>query len=760
MRRSKQMAGMALGVAAVMSLVAPGTAMAEDGPATAGGAAGGDIGLVVDLEDVSSDQLETLAGDAVVTEVYGTDQAVVQVAAEDADEVAADLAAAGAPVLEVDPRVEATLDPADAHWSSQTGFPLVGIPSAWDVTTGGDSVIAVIDTGVNPVSELAGRLLPGWDFVDDDADATDLNGHGTQAATVAAGAGNNGIAAAGACWSCQVLPVRVLDSVGSGSASDVAAGINWAVNQGADVINLSLGTSSYSLLMDQAVVAAHAAGVVVVAAAGNSGNTIPNYPANSPGAIAVGAVTSTGELFSYSNRGAWVDVAAPGLNVSQDGAGNTAFFNGTSSASPVVAGVAALALAADPARTPDQVTALVKASGPVFPGLGGPLLDARRVAVPAGLADFGPLSPARLLDTRGLPTADGVRPWVGRVPAGATVELPVTGRAGVPGWADSVVLNVTATETDSYGFVTAWPCGSARPNASNLNFEPGQTVPNLVVSKIGQGKVCLFSAGGAHLVADVAAYLPAGATFGSSSPVRLLDTRGLATADGGRPWVGMVGAGSVVPVPVTGRAGVPAGAGAVVMNVTVADSQSHGYVTAFPCGAPVPLASNLNFVPGQTVPNLVVSQVGAGGQVCLYTAGAAHLVVDVAAWFPAGADFASSSPQRLLDTRPSGTVDGHFQGLGRLGAGQWVEVQVAGRGSVPAGATSAVLNVTAADPAGAGYVTVWPCDGLPLASNLNFRAGLTVPNLVMSRLSSRGTVCLYTAGPTDLVADVAGWFTA
>src|SRR5690606_36451137 len=121
-----------------------------------------------------------------------------------------------------------------------------------------------------------------------------------------------------------------------------------------------------------------------------------------------------------------------------------------------------------------EVVDLITSSGPVFPGLGGPLLDARRVAFPAGSPDFTPLAnTARLLDTRGLPTADGLRPWVGRVPAGATVELPVTGRAGVPGWADSVVLNVTATETDSFGFVTAYPCGAARPNASNLNFSPG-----------------------------------------------------------------------------------------------------------------------------------------------------------------------------------------------------------------------------------------------------------------------------------------------
>ncbi len=715
---------------------------------------GGSVRHLDDVADNASDEVE-------VSKVYGTDHAVVEVPAADAARVSDELAASGADVMGLDPMVHATLEPNDPNWPAQNGFGPAGITGAWDVTTGADTIIAIVDTGVTPVSELAGRVLPGYDFVDSDNNAADENAHGTQAATVAAGAGGNGIAAAGVCWSCRILPVRVLDASGSGSATAVASGINYARTHGARVISLSLGTPTRSPIMDAAVASARAAGIVVVGAAGNSSTTVESYPGAHPDAIGVAAVTAAGQLFDYSNRGAWVDVAAPGLNVAQKPNGTVSMFNGTSSATPVVAGIAALALAADPSRTADDVVSLITGSGPTFAGIGGPLVDARRVAVPAGQPDFGSVAPARLLDTRGLPTVDGQQPWVGRVAAGNTVELPVTGRGGVPAWADSVVLNVTAVEPDAYGFVTAWPCGTNRPLASNLNYDPGQTVPNLVVSKIGVGgKVCLFAAGGTQLVADVAAYLPAGADFGAMSPSRLLDTRGLPTVDGWSSGVGAVSAGQIVELPVVNRGGVPGDAGSVVVNVTAADPTTWGYVTVFPCGAPVPVASNLNFEPGRTVPNLVVSEVGAGGKVCLYSAGTTQLIADVAAWFPTGADFAGASPVRLLDTRQSPTVDGAFQAQGTLAAGGEIRLAVTGRAQVPVGATAVVLNVTAASPSADGFVTVWPCGALPLASNLNFTPGHTVPNLVMAPVSADGKVCLYTAGATDLVADVAGWFKA
>jgi hypothetical protein len=150
--------------------------------------------------------------------------------------------------------------------------------------------------------------------------------------------------------------------------------------------------------------------------------------------------------------------------------------------------------------------------------------------------------------------------------------------------------------------------------------------------------------------------------------------------------------------------------------------------------------------------------------VCLYANETTHLVVDVDGYFSADASFVSLQPARLLETRTGNgltTVDGQFNGLGRLARGQTLELQVAGRGGVSTGAAAAVLNVTAAGAVGSGFVTVFPCDQpQPVASSLNYLAGQSVPNAVVARLSATGTVCLFVSEATDLVADVDGYFFA
>ena len=215
---------------------------------------------------------------------------------------------------------------------------------------------------------------------------------------------------------------------------------------------------------------------------------------------------------------------------------------------------------------------------------------------------------------------------------------------------------------------------------------------------------------------------------------------------------------------VVGRGGVPAGVGAVVLNVTVTDPVGSGFVTLWPCdGSGPPTASNVNFVAGLTVPNLVVVPVSASGEVCVFTAeSATHLVADLNGWFPVSAGYVAVSPVRLLDSRVGGsTVDGLFAGVGRVGGGETLRLGVVGRGGVPAGVGAVVLNVTVTDPVGSGFVTLWPCDGSgpPTASNVNFVAGLTVPNLVVVPVSASGEVCVFTAeSATHLVADLNGWF--
>ena len=235
-------------------------------------------------------------------------------------------------------------------------------------------------------------------------------------------------------------------------------------------------------------------------------------------------------------------------------------------------------------------------------------------------------SPSRVLDTR----PDGPqRGYTGDKPiAGQTIEVTVAGRAGVPADAAAVALNVTGTDATASGFVTVWPCGEERPLASSLNLTPGVTSPNAVVTKLGVGgKVCLYTQSGAHLVADVTGWFPAGASYTAVQPERLLDTR----VDG--PQRGYVGdkpvGGQTLELAVGGVAGVPADAAAVVLNVTGTDATASGFVTVWPCGEERPLASSLNLTPGVTSPNAVITRLGAGGKVCLYTQNGAHLLADL-----------------------------------------------------------------------------------------------------------------------------------
>lgn len=374
---------------------------------------------------------------------------------------------------------------------------------------------------------------------------------------------------------------------------------------------------------------------------------------------------------------------------------------------------------------------------------------------------YEPLSPARLLDTRASgQTVDGQFRGGGPRPGGSTLELQVTGRAGVPATASAAVLNVTVSGATRAGFVTAFPCGTARPNASNLNYRVGQTVPNLVIAKIGQGgKVCLYVEGATQLIADITGYQPFHTAYGGLSPARLLDTRGSgATVDGQFQRGGVRASGSTLALQVAGRGGVPTTATSVVLNVTVSGATAAGFVTVFPCGTTRPNASNLNYTAGQTVPNLVIAKIGQNGQVCLYVERATQLIADVAGTFPPNDPFVGLAPARLLDTRSSGqTVDGQQRGGGPRAAGTTLEVQVTQRGGVPAGASAVVLNVTATGATRAGFVTVFPCgQPRPNASNLNYTAGQTVPNLVISRVGANGRVCFYTESATNLIADVTG----
>ena len=253
--------------------------------------------------------------------------------------------------------------PNDYWWPSEWSPVKTKAPRAWDTTTGSAStVIAILDTGVDAAQpDLQGALVPGRDVVNGDDDPSDDNGHGTQVAGIAAGRTNNGIGIASYCWTCSIMPVKVLGARGTGSTSDLAAGITWAADHGADVINMSLGSQSSSSTVAAAVRYAHDRGVVLVAAAGNYGTTAEVYPAAYTEVIGVAASDATDQLYSWSGRGPWVAVSAPGFNFTTGLNAWYGEFAGTSSAAPVVAGVAGLVRAAMPQATVVDVERAIEA---------------------------------------------------------------------------------------------------------------------------------------------------------------------------------------------------------------------------------------------------------------------------------------------------------------------------------------------------------------------------------------------------------------
>ncbi len=252
----------------------------------------------------------------------------------------------------------------DPLYEYQSALELIGAPAAWSVTTGSsNTVIAFLDTGLDLTHiEFSGRILPGYDFVNSDTDPSDdsWSGHGTLVTGIAVAAGRNHAGIAGLNWNAQIMPIKVLDSAGNGSYTNVAAGIIWAVDNGADVINLSLGGSAApGAALDAAIAYAEAHGVVVVAAAGN-GNTSLYYPAQYASVIAVGAVDNNLERLSYSNYGPELDVVALGDNlVSTVPGGGYATAGGTSAAAPQVAALAALLLSLENTLSPGEITALI-----------------------------------------------------------------------------------------------------------------------------------------------------------------------------------------------------------------------------------------------------------------------------------------------------------------------------------------------------------------------------------------------------------------
>jgi thermitase len=259
----------------------------------------------------------------------------------------------------------------------------VDAPAAWAISATTTITIAVVDTGVDPTQpELAGKLVGGYDVATTTASSSDAGWHGTAIASIAAGGSSDPVGPAAYCLRCSVMPVKALDASGRGSDLDIARGVRWAVDHGARVVNLSLDGPSEDPSLPAAIRYAARRGVVVVAAAGNDGSSRPAYPAAEPLAIGVAATDPDDRLYPWSNRGRWITIAAPGINLSGVPGGGTFAFMGTSSAAALVSGVAGLCLSVAPDLTPALVRrALVAGAAPIARATFGRINAARTVAL-------------------------------------------------------------------------------------------------------------------------------------------------------------------------------------------------------------------------------------------------------------------------------------------------------------------------------------------------------------------------------------------
>jgi hypothetical protein len=412
--------------------------------------------------------------------------------------------------------------------------------------------------------------------------------------------------------------------------------------------------------------------------------------------------------------------------------------------------------------------------------------------------DYSALTPTRICDTRaGNPSiltgaaaqCNGTADSGSTNGAGATKTISVAGNFGVPADATAVVLNVTAAYPAAAGYLSVYPTGAVRPLASNLNYSVGRAVPNLVEVGIGtNGDISLFSSASTDIVVDVEGYVSSTASGGSGAglynplptPTRICDTRagnpsslsGSNAQCGGPGGSGdRLSAQGTMSVQVAGIDGIPADVSAAVLNVTVVNPTSPGYVTVFPEDGTQPDTSNVNYAAGQNATNRVIVPLSGGaspGQISIFSSSSADIIVDISGYFSAagstGTEFtAEPAPVRICDTRagnPSNLSGAYAQcGSKTIGAGSTLTMNVSGLAGVPSNAKAVVVNLTGVNPTSPTFLSVFPGPALPATSDLNPLPGTVRANMIVATLSADGTISIFNnRGNTDVVVDVLGWY--
>jgi hypothetical protein len=305
------------------------------------------------------------------------------------------------------------------------------------------------------------------------------------------------------------------------------------------------------------------------------------------------------------------------------------------------------------------------------------------------------------------------------------------------------------------------------PSTSSMNFTKGVTLAGTVLTKLGAddghiGSICVYASTTTHVIIDLPGSLSSSAFNPLDAPGRIADSRTSgSTDDGEEQGFGALQGGTTRAIPVAGRAGMDSESPNAVLSVVAVSPTATGYLTVYPCTAPRPSTSSMNFTKGVTIANTVLTKLGTegfAGKICVYASHTTHLIVDVSGSFTPEGFNALPQPKRIADSRnPSGdTDDDLFRRFGAIPARTSKTIQVSGRVGLASTVKNVVLSVVAVSPPSGGYFTIYPCGTVPSTSSMNYAKGVTLANTVITKLSSSGKVCVYSSATTNVVIDVAG----